>query len=96
MELSIKTLFSLTDGRMSTNMDDIYGMLDFIFETEHTTIGLPSAYDRLKQGNQAWFIDAVKQLNEIKAKHNTNDFEELMTIFDTQYRNTYVKLAKFQ
>ena len=48
-------LLSLTDGRLSTNMGDVYDMLNHIMDDDLTTIALPIAYDTLEDKNPEWF-----------------------------------------
>ncbi len=72
-------LFSLVDGRMSTNIDDIYDMLNHIFGDSFMTHQLPVIFDYLKRLNPQWFADLKKDLANIKAQYG-NDFDTLITV----------------
>lgn len=50
-------LFSLVDGRLSTNMGDVVKMLNHICDTELMTHHLPIAMDYLKAKNPSWYSD---------------------------------------
>ena len=51
MRVSLKKAFSLLDGRLSTNIGDVYEMLNFIFDDNFFTHQLPRAMDKLKEVN---------------------------------------------
>lgn len=58
-------LFSLSDGRLATKMDDIYDMLNHICDTSLMTHQLPIAYNYLKLKNPQWFQNAKSKLGYI-------------------------------
>lgn len=60
MNFTAKQLFSLTDGRLSTTMDDVYDMLNHIMGTSLMTHHLPVAKDFLVAKNPEWFQKAVE------------------------------------
>jgi len=95
MTFTLKQAFSLTDGRLSTTLGDIYDMLNFIFSANLFTHQLPEAYDKLKEENPEWFADAVKQLNAIKAIVG-NDFDALMKYIDEYHADTRVEFKKIE
>ena len=94
MKVSLKKAFSILDGRMSTNIDDIYEMLGFIFSQDLYTHQLPTSFDKLKAANPGWFANAKKLLDDIKSVAGTNDFKELMAIIDEYYPDTTITLEK--
>lgn len=73
-QFTILQLFSLTDGRMSTNIDDIYDMLNHICDTELMTHHLPVAFNYLKLKNPIWFKEQSRIIKTFVEKGNT--FEE--------------------
>lgn len=84
-------LFSLTDGRMSTTIDDIYDMLNHICDTNLMTHHLPVAYNYLKIKNPKWFSDAQSRLRfisnfEFSTAHPRDvDFENMMETIQRSY-----------
>ena len=94
MKVSLKTAFSILDGRLSTNMDDVYKMLNYIFDADFTTIALPMAMDKLKRENPIWFSNAVGIVEYIKRKNKTDDFNELMALIEKGFPTYEVKLGK--
>lgn len=94
MKVSLKKAFSIIDGRLSTNMDDIYEMLGFIFSRDLYTHQLPTALDKLKAANPEWFVNAKKLLDDIKFIAGTNDFTALMSIIDDSYSDVIITLEK--
>lgn len=96
MKVSLKKAFSILDGRLSTNMDDIYEMLNYIFDENFMTHQLPTAMSKLRELNPKWFSDAVSVIDEIKASENTNDFKELMKIIDFGYSTFEIELGKMK
>lgn len=79
---SLLQLFSLTDGRMSTSMDDIYDMLNHICDTELFTHHLPVAFKYLESKNPQWFQDAKTKNSEMGIDENT-PFEVVLAKFKT-------------
>jgi mevalonate pyrophosphate decarboxylase len=94
MKVTLKKAFSILDGRLSTEMDDVYEMLNYIFDDDLMTHQLPSAMRKLKEINPEWFKDAVSTIDEIKHIEGTNDFEHLMKIIDREYSNFEIELKK--
>jgi len=78
MEVSFEKAFSLIDGRLSTGMDDVYEMLNFVSGESLMTHQLPHAMDKIRELNPKWFSDGVNTLNKIKEKVGTNDFKALI------------------
>ena len=58
-------LFSLTDGRLSTTMDDIYNMLNHICNTSLMTHHLPVALKYFKEKNPKWYQKQKQRLETI-------------------------------
>lgn len=92
-KFTLKQVFSLVDGRLSTSMADIYNMLGIVMGGSVFTYQLPTALDYLKSQNQIWFIEATKLLNNIKDVHG-NDFETLMKVIDSEYSDVYFEITK--
>lgn len=70
-------LFSITDGRLSTTIDDVYDIFNHIFDDSFMTHQLPVVFGYLKQTNPQWFKDLNTELKDIKSIHG-NDFETLI------------------
>jgi hypothetical protein len=94
MKVSLKTAFSILDGRLSTKMEDIYEMLNYVFSDSLMTHQLPTAMRKLREANPKWFSEAVEVLNDIKKTNNTNDFSDLMLIIDNKFPNYEIELGK--
>jgi hypothetical protein len=94
MKVLLKEAFSLLDGRLSTKMETVYDMLNYIFDTSFMTHELPEAIEKLKELNPEWFRIAVSVIDEIKVTEETNDFEKLMEIMDFGYSKFEVELHK--
>jgi len=94
MKATLKTAFSILDGRVSTDMDDVRNMLNYIHDSNLYTHQLPAAMDMLRQANPKWFADGIQLLNNIKEKYKTNDFNDLMSIIDKEYSTCKIRLSK--
>jgi len=75
-------------------MDDVYKMLNYIYDQNFMTHQLPMAMEGLKNKNPNWYRYGVVILDEIKRISNTNNFEDLMNDIDTYYGNIEIKLEK--
>ena len=94
MKVSLKKAFSLLDGRLSTEIGDVYEMLNYIFDDNLMTNQLPTAIRKLKELNPKWFSDAVDVLNDVKRTNNTDDFVELMNLIDNGFPTFEIELGK--
>lgn len=94
MKVSLKKAFSLLDGRLSTEIGDVYEMLNYIFDDNFMTHQLPTAINKLNEANPEWFSDGVMKINYIKELNNTNDFKELMEIIDSFHQDYQIELGK--
>ena len=94
MKVSLKKAFSLLDGRLSTEMDDIYQMLNFIYDDSIFTHQIPSAMKKLKELSPEWYSSGLRLLYFIKTDHKTDDFGELMKIIDEKYSDYEIELEK--
>ena len=94
MRVSLKKAFTILDGRLSTKMDDVYEMLNFIFSENLYTHQIPTAMRKLKELNPDWFSDGVNVVESIKQNYNTNDFQELMEIIDKEFYAYEIELGK--
>ena len=96
MKVSLKKAFSLLDGRLSTKIDDVYLMLNYIFDENFMTHQLPTAMRKLKEENPKWFSNGVSIINDIKKSNNTDDFKELMDLIDKGFPTLEIELGKLK
>ena len=94
MKVSLKKAFSLLDGRLSTEIEDVYEMLNYIFDENFTSNELPTAMQKLKELNPKWFADGVDFLNQIKKEENTDNFKHLMNCIDYAYSEDVIELER--
>lgn len=93
MKVSLKKAFSLLDGRLSTEIGDVYEMLNYIFSDNLMTHQLPTAMRKLKEVNPKWFSDGVGIIDDIKRTNNTDDFQKLMELIDNGFPNFEIELG---
>lgn len=96
MKVSLKKAFSLLDGRLSTEIGDVYEMLNYIFDENFMTHQLPTAMRKLQEVNPKWFSDAVSIINDIKGTNQTDDFVELMNLIDNGFPTFEIELGKLK
>lgn len=94
MKVSFKKAFSILDGRLSTKIDDVYEMLNYIYSDSLMTHQLPTAMRRIKELNPEWFSNAVDILNDVKRTNNTDDFAVLMDLIDDGFPSFEIELGK--
>lgn len=82
-------LFSILDGRLSTNMDDVYEMLNHITGEDLMTHHLPVAMSYIKEVNPEWFKTLENKLLFIKAQVQSNTFETLIGAIKDKYNEEY-------
>jgi len=98
---SFLQLFSIIDGRLSGSMDDVYDILNHVFNSSLQTIELPTAYAKLKNINPDWFKDQKEVLRGICVENFgiTNpedvDFQDLIDIIKSKY-NTIVEVPQLK
>ena len=94
MKVTLKKAFSIVDGRLSTEMGDVYEMLNYIFNDNLMTHQLPEALRVLKETNPDWFRAIQSILNDVKRTNNTDDFMELMELIDMGFPTYEFELGK--
>ena len=94
MKVSLKKAFSILDGRLSTEIGDVYEMLNYIFDANFFTHQIPTAMISLQDKNPEWFQNGVNIINDIKRTNNTDDFAQLMELIDKGFPNYQIELGK--
>ena len=94
MKVTLKKAFSILDGRLSTDIDDVYKMLNYIFDANFYTHQLPTAMRILKKKNPEWFENGVNIINDIKRTNQTDDFDKLMELIDAGFPTYQIELGK--
>lgn len=72
-------LFNVVDGRLSTTIDDVYDILNHVFNTSFLTHELPGAMDRLKAARPLWFTIIESEIDTLKRLHG-DDFKKLTKV----------------
>lgn len=93
MKVSLKKAFSILDGRLSTEIGDVYEMLNYIFDANFMTHQLPTAMRKLKELNPKWFSDGVKTIDGLKANYD-DDFIKIIGVIDNDFNNFEIELGK--
>lgn len=96
MKVSLKKAFSILDGRLSTGIEDVYAMLNYIFDENFMTHQLPTAMRILREKNPEWFKNAVSVIEEIKGIEQSDDFTDLMKAIDVGYSDFEIELGKIE
>lgn len=96
MEISLKTAFSILDGRLSTNIGDVYKMLNYIFNDNLSTHQLLVAIKKIKEVKPDWFANGVNVIKNIKETNNTGDFDKLMEVIDNEFATYKIKLGRIK
>jgi len=94
MKVTLKQFFSIGDGRLSTEIGDVYLMLNYIFDENFMTHQLPTAMRKLIEANPEWFQNGVSIINDIKRTDKTDDFETLMNLIDKGFPTLEIELGK--
>jgi len=87
MKVSLKKAFSILDGRLSTEIGDVYEMLNYIFDANFFTHQIPTAMRKVQELNPMWYSAGVAHLEEIRSICGTNDFKTLIDCIDKDYSN---------
>lgn len=94
MKVSLKKVFSLVDGRLSTEMTDVYEMLSYIFDGQVYTHEMLSRMKELDRILPDWYLNAIHIIDGIKHNNKTNDFDVLMEIIAEEYSDCEIELKK--
>lgn len=78
-QFNLLQLFSLVDGRLSTEIDDVYSMLNHICDGDLMTHHLPVAMKYIKEKNPNWFYTLKNTYNKLGCNKET-DFEVCIEI----------------
>jgi len=94
-KFTLLQLFSVLDGRLSTNMGDVYDIFNHICDTDLMTHHLPVAFNYLKEKNPKWFNDQQNKLNSIKARLNSNTFKTVIGAIKDKY-NEEIEISQLK
>ena len=86
----LKHLFSIVDGRLSTSISDIQGILGVYFGRSVFTHELPELIDEVKHAKPDWYMQAKWVIEYVKWRKHTDDFVKLMDILDKDFSNVYI------
>ena len=89
---SLKQIFGIVDGRLSTNMNDIHAIMNIAFKEESFTHQLPEMMDVLRDQMPKWYRQADELIDYIKWEYRTDEFDKLMAILDSDYCNVFIKV----
>lgn len=88
-KFTLLQLFSLVDGRLSTNMGDVYDMLNHICDESLMTHHLPVAMSYLKEKHPKWFGQVEQRIDAIKISLVSNTFETIIGTIKDKYNDEY-------
>lgn len=98
-------LFSIVDGRLATDISDVYDILNHVCDQSLMTHHLPVAFDYVKSKNPKWLQDQkdlllaqgiskdmefTKAINIAKANEELFDIPQLKDEFDTSDFEDYM------
>ena len=87
-KFTLKELFSIVDGRLSTEMDVVNNILIIVTNDEVIPpTGVSIVVDNIKRKQPKWYVEALQDLQPIKQLIG-NNFEDLMKHLDTE-KKTY-------
>lgn len=78
-KFTLLQLFNVVDGRLSTSIDDVYAILNHVFNTSVWTHQIPGYMERLKKASPLWFVVIEGELDTLKLIHG-DDFKKLTKI----------------
>ena len=90
----LKHLFSIVDGRLSTNISDIQGILGVYCGRSVFTHELPELIDDVESAKPDWYMQAKGLVDYIKWRNYTDDFVTLMDILDKDFSNVYITVEE--
>ena len=86
----LKQLFSIVDGRLSTSISDIQGILGVYFGRSVFTHEIPELIDEVESEKPDWYMQAKWVIEYVKWRKHTDDFVKLMDILDKDFSNVYI------
>ena len=90
----LKHLFSIVDGRLSTSISDIQGILSVYCGRSVFTHELPELIDEIESAKPDWYMQAKGLIDYIKWRNYTDDFVKLMDILDKYFSNVYIMVEE--
>ena len=90
----LKQLFSIVDGRLSTSISDIQGILGVYYGRSVFTHELPELIDEVESAKPDWYMQVKGLIDYIKWRNYTDDFVKLMDILDKDFSNVYIMVEE--
>ena len=96
-KFTLLQLFSLVDGRISCDMDDINNMLNHISDyvlLRHQMITVLVFLE--KSDKPKWFKEVEEKINQIKEICKSNDFEVLIDYIKKNHKNDTFEIQQLK
>lgn len=87
-KFTLLQLFSIIDGRLSTNIKDVYDILNHITGENLMTHHLPTAMDFIKKVNPVWFTALSIEITTIKSMYE-NDFHKCIKAIEKDFNLSF-------
>ena len=91
---SLKQLFSIVDGRLSTSISDIQSIFGVYYGRSVFTHELPELIDDVKSAKPDWYMQAKWIIEYAKWRKHTDDFVKLMDMLDKDFSNVYIMVEE--
>ena len=90
----LKHLFSIVDGRLSTNISGIQSIFGVYYGRIVFTHEIPELIDEVESAKPDWYIQAKGLVDYIKWRSYTDNFVTLMDILDKYFSNVYIMVEE--
>ena len=94
MRVSLKKAFTILDGRLSTKMDDVYEMLNFIFSENLYTHQIPTAMRKLKELNPHSSVGQLEDITYLVITQSLRRIDGGEQEFTGRYERCHPETAK--
>ena len=91
---SLKQIFSIVDGRLSTSISDIQEILGVYCGRSVFTHEIPELIDEVKSAKPDWYIQAKGLIDYVKWRNYTDNFVKLMDILNKDFSNVYIMVEE--
>jgi hypothetical protein len=88
---SVLQLFTIIDGRVSTDLEDVYRMLSIYGRRSILTHEIPPIFEYLMSYRPSWYSLAYSIIRKVKLECS-NDFEEIIACLKREYGKVRIKI----
>lgn len=96
MKITLKEFLNIADGRLWTDIGDVYKVLDYVFDSVTLTHEISNRMKILNEVCPDWYRKGLYSVSIIKTEAGSEDFDKMQEIVNKDYKNYCLEIEKLK